>query len=305
MELAVFHNLLAGVSYPTEVLNTTAYFIAFHAKAKGVFISTQTVEYMDVAIGTMQEKRTIKNKKGISVADIYKIFGESGNIGLGSGGYIHENVYVYKTRCDWIVGIDGLSSVPAFLKKDLDDITSAAYPVFKQLLKMERNSPYRDDITYTYNRKKFYEDMRVVLKMLKVRERIPVWMFYLSVLNIPIISEKFSHALGDEVLRNTIYMVKSVFSSVGTIYRITNTVFVGIAVGINQQDTETLARRIEDITFQAPTGIPVRVNVNVEEINGNYKKYSDANLDNAIDGIITKIEKRICTDGDPKILLGI
>lgn len=252
--------ILSDMIVPSDVLQAAAYHIAFETGSAGVFISLTTLEYMDVVVGSFREKRTGKKEGGISVKDIQS----AEKVKRGRGVFVNNNVYVYRSIYGWYVGLDNPDNQVSDSKKKVETDISTAFPAYNILAKrMEKNDPDRDMLSGCLTRKRFYEDMRGILKAMIVKN-IPLWIFYMDFNNFKIVNDLLGHLVGDEVLRSTAMEIRGVFLGYGSVYRVGGDEFIGTAFAVSNEEAQNISKRIEKITMQAPGGIPVSVAVGVE-----------------------------------------
>ena len=252
--------VLSEMVVPSDVLQVTAHHIVFETRAAGAFISINTLEYMDAVVGSLREKRSGSCESGVSVSDIK----DASTIKKGHGMYIKNNMYVYKSMYGWFVGVDDPALPVSEIKKRVESDISTAYPVYSIIEKrIEKLDPDRDPLTGCLTRKRFYKDMRGIIKAMVVKD-IPLWIFYMDFNNFKIVNDTLGHMIGDEVLRAVAMEIRSIFMGYGKVYRMGGDEFVGTAFLLSREAAENIARRIEKVTAQAPGGIPVSVAVGVE-----------------------------------------
>lgn len=282
--------ILSEMIVPSDVLQAAAYYIAFETGSAGAFISLSTLEYMDVVVGSFREKRTGKVSGGISVKDIK----DAQNEKKGHGLFINNNVYIYRSLYGWFTGLDDPSDPVADFRKKIESAVSVAYPVYNILTeRIEKTNPDRDPLTGCMTRKRFYEDIRGVLKAMIVK-KIPLWIFYMDFNNFKIVNDLLGHLIGDEVLRSTAMEIRAIFLGYGGVYRVGGDEFIGTAFGIGSKDADNIVKRIEKITTQAPGGIPVNVAVGAEMFENNITSdTSDESLKRIIDKHISVAEGKM------------
>ncbi len=281
--------LLSSVSVPSDVLQLTAFYLAFKLDSSGVFISIETLEYMNVVVGSFREKRMARTPDGISIADLQDI----GNLNRGQGKYIQNNIFVYRTTFDWYVGVDDSKYSNGDLKKIIEETVSLVYPVYKILTeKVEANDPDRDFLTNCYTKSRFYKDIRIALKTMLVKS-VPLWLFYMDLNNFKTVNDSLGHLMGDEVLKSISMEIRSIFLGYGNVYRVGGDEFVGMAFGLSRDEAERILKRIENVTFQAPAGIPVSVAVGLEKFEKSVLKVDESNVNTIIDAYIAKAERKM------------
>ncbi len=252
--------VLSEMVVPSDVLQATIHHIVFETKSAGAFISINTLEYMDAVVGSMRERRSGSCESGVSISDIR----EAAGIRKGHGMYIKTNMYVYRSMYGWFVGVDDPALPVSEVKKRVESDISTAYPVYNIIEKrIEKLDPDRDPLTGCLTRKRFYKDMKGIIRAMVVRD-IPLWIFYMDFNNFKIVNDILGHIIGDEVLKSVAMEIRSVFMGYGKVYRMGGDEFVGTAFLLSREAAENIARRIEKVTTQAPGGIPVSVAVGVE-----------------------------------------
>lgn len=282
--------ILSELVVPSDVLQAAAYHIAFMTSSSGAFISLSTLEYMDAVVGSFREKRTGGAEGGVSVMDIKNI----GDIKKGHGKFIGNNVYIYRTMYDWYVGLDNPSCRVSEAKKGIEADVSVAFPAYGILTKrIEKSDADRDFLTGCLTKKRFYADIRGVLKAMMVKS-IPLWVFYMDFNNFKMVNDILGHLVGDEVLKSIAMEIRSVFLGYGRVYRVGGDEFVGTAFGLSRGEAESIAERIEKITMQAPGGIPVGVAVGFEVFEHSSAAGTDGErLKNLIDRYVSVAEQKM------------
>ena len=285
--------LLSKTFVPSDVLQALAYHIAFETGSAGVFISRVTLEYMDVVVGSFREKRSARNPEGMSISDLK----EKENLKKGHGAFIGSNIYLYRNTCGWFVGLDNPSCQVAEIRKKAETDVSIAYPAYGILQeRLEKLDPNRDPLTGCLTRKRFYEDMRGVLKAMIV-ERIPLWIFYMDFNNFKAVNDILGHLVGDEVLKSIAAEIRSIFLGYGNVYRIGGDEFIGTAFSISRAEAESISRRIEKTTSHAPGGIPVSVAVGAEVMENVSPLKADENeVKKIIDKYVAVAESKMYLD---------
>jgi len=281
--------VLSAVFVPSDALQTFAFYLCFKTESEGAFVSLTTPEYMDAVVGSFRERRTARNDNGISVVDLQDV------IRLKNGGsiYIKDDVYVYRASCGWFVGLDSPAYSNGELKFLIESVVRITYPVYRILTeRVESNGADYDPLTGCFTRQRFYSDLRGVLKAMLVRD-IPLWLFYMDLNNFKSVNDVLGRSMGDEILKFISMEIRSVFLGYGNLYRIGGDEFIGVSFGLGHSEAEKIARRIENVTYHAPFGVPVSVAVGIEKFEKVSIHSGSADIDTLIDTYVDRVERKM------------
>jgi len=289
----MLERLLAHSFIASDVLQLGCYYLTEITNSKGGFISVRTLDYFDVVIGSIREKRIGRvNNEHINMTDIEKINNSDSNL------VNIKNVAFIKTSIGWYVGLDSpmknLKTKEMFTAAELTNIVNDTikriYPVFNHCIKQE-NLPNnnRDFLTGTLSRAAFFQDIKSFFQTMLARKEFSLWLFYMDFNNFKAVNDALGHDMGDQVLRAISAEIRAVFSGYGTLYRLGGDEFVGLCFGVDDEVVWRIKQRIETVTRQAPCGLFVNVAVSVEKFSAD--KLSDlSDVDKQIEQFIQKCE---------------
>ncbi|MHB1680003.1 MAG: GGDEF domain-containing protein [bacterium] len=254
----MLERLLAGTTLPSDVVNYTCVITCFNTGSIGGFISIKNgLQYFDTITGSLREKRNGAGEDSISMPDLL-------NIEIGKGLYLKKEIYVYHSFLDWYVGLDE----PIVKGKNIiiENNIKIAYPIYYSLLKAEKKDDDRDMLTGLLTRKRFYKDLNAYVKN-SISTSSPLYIFYIDFNNFKTVNDNFGHEMGDRVLISVSAEMRNVFLGYGNLYRIGGDEFCALAFGIDFKIANTLTRRLEKVSEQAPCGLLVNLSVGVKKLN--------------------------------------
>lgn len=264
----MFERLLSNLSVPSDILYLSCMQICLKTDAIGGFIALNNLEYFDTIVGSLRERRRGGNQNAISMPDLV-------DIKRFNGQYI-KSIYFYHSGVGWFVGIDSPFSNDSAVKTIIEKIIGIAYPVFLTLLRTERLDDDRDALTGVLTRKRFYKDIATHVRT-SLSTKMFLYIFYIDFNNFKVVNDILGHDMGDRVLKSIASEISTVFLGYGNIYRVGGDEFIGVSLGISQDLADTLAKRLEKVSEQAPCGLFVNLSVGVEVLN--VERYGKLNKD--------------------------
>lgn len=294
----MLERLLAHSFTASDVLQSACYYIAEKTNSKGAFISVSTLDYFDVVVGSIREKRIGGlNKENINMIDITQIE----KIVDGKPIVDKKGIYFIKSDIGWFFGLDSpvkdIKKQIVFNSEELvslvNSVANVAYPVFNHCIKQENKfDPDRDLLTGTLSRAAFFTDLKAYIQTLTVKRDLPLWLFYMDFNNFKAVNDSLGHDMGDRVLQSMALEIRSVFAGYGSVYRIGGDEFVGLCFGVDKNVVDRIKKRIEKVTRQAPCGLFVNVAVSVEQYI--ISEFADnVNIDGVMDKFLQKAEKEM------------
>ena len=264
----MFSRLLSNMSMPTDVLYLTIMSICLETNAVGGFIATEGLEYFDVIVGSIREKRRGGDKDAIGMFDLK-------NINKTNIGYIKNKIAVYHSSLDWYIGIDDplIKEKENIVKDICERNVLIAYPVYCLLLKYESKNDERDLLTGALTKKRFYKDIEAHIKT-AIKTGIKLNIFYIDFNNFKIINDILGHKMGDAVIRSISSEISNVFLGYGNLYRVGGDEFIGVALGLDNEQINILSKRLERVSEQAPCGLFVNLSVGIKKFNQDEYNYS-------------------------------
>ncbi len=277
----MMERLLSKLTVPSDVLQAAAYSLCLQTGAVGCFISTDSLNYMDVVVGSMRVRRSSDNPNGVSVADIKELDRYSG--------YMQNGIYFYRTVVDWYVGVDSPLYPKHTVERYIDRVIEATYPVYNILKAQSSKINNVDALTGCLTRAEFFKHIRSHFKTLLVKD-LPLYIFYMDFNNFKIINDTLGHDMGDSVLRSIASEIKNIFLGYGSLYRVGGDEFIGIAFGIKDDQAQFIAKQIESVTRQAPCGLFVSISVGIKRFTKNEYKYDKNSIDDTIKQYVADAE---------------
>ena len=301
----ILQKILADSESPSDVLQLFVYDITARVGAKGGFVCTETLDYMDAVIGSMRRRRSSLAKDGISVSDIKPLKKEEF--------FTYKGIFIYRTTLGWYIGVDEPELEERFLIQIIEGAAGIVYPVYSLLFKREHDDRDKDELTGCFTRREMFRHLESNLKTMLTKD-IPLYVFYMDFNNFKVINDTLGHNFGDKVLRSIASEIKGIFLGYGNVYRVGGDEFIGVAFGINEDLASRIAKRIESATRQAPCGLFVSVAVAYKMFDRNTYPYTkESNTNEVINNYISDIEldmyenKRNFSDthGTPKIICNL
>ena len=278
----ILQKLLAECETPSDVLQIFVYDITARVGARGGFVCTETMDYMDAVIGSMRRRRSSIAKDGISVSNIKP---------LGKGeSFTFDTIFIYRTSLGWYVGVDDPELEDKFVIRVIESTTNVVYPAYSLLLKHEHENRDKDELTGCYTRRELFRHLKSNLKTMLTKD-IPLYVFYMDFNNFKVVNDTLGHSFGDRVLRSIAGEIKGVFLGYGNVYRVGGDEFIGVAFGINEDLASRIAKRIESATRQAPCGLFVSVSVAYKVFDRNTYPYTnESDMDAVLNKYLSDIE---------------
>ncbi|MEM0143350.1 MAG: GGDEF domain-containing protein [Candidatus Parvarchaeum sp.] len=284
----MLERLLAHVSIASDALQVACYYLAEKTNSKGAFISTRTLDYFDVVVGSLREKRIGNvNSDHINMLDINTVAGSPlANI---------KGVLFIKTNYGWYVGLDTpIKDLKNKIPYDADELSefvnnaiAITYPVFAYCVRQEdKPNVFVDFLTGTLTRAAFFQDIKSFIQTVKARKELPLWLFYMDFNNFKAVNDSLGHDMGDQVLASIAMEIRTIFAGYGSVYRLGGDEFTGLCLGVEEDIVNRIKKRIESVTRQAPCGLFVNVAVSVEKFS--YEENLD--IEKAADLFLQKSE---------------
>lgn len=294
----MLEKLLAHSFIASDVLQVACYYIAEKTNSKGAFISISNLDYFDVVVGSIREKRIGGLDKGnINMFDISQIEKVVDNKPVIN----KKGVFFIKSDIGWFFGLDSpiknIKTQEGFISNELvvlvNYVANTVYPVFNHCVKQENKfDPDRDLLTGTLSRVAFFTDFKAYVQTSAIKKNLSLWLFYMDFNNFKAVNDSLGHDMGDRVLQSIALEIRSVFAGYGSVYRIGGDEFVGLCFGVDKDMVDRIKKRIEKVTRQAPCGLFVNVAVSVEQYNSS-EFINIKDFDEIMDHFLRKAEKEM------------
>lgn len=252
--------ILSSVRFQADVLYISCYAVTLHSQARGGFISTGNLDYLDAVVGSFREYRR-GGLPGQAYFHDYPLELNRGEIAV-----IRETIYIYHSQAGWKIGVDSPECSPDEFKSLANEIVKVAYPVYHVSTRLEALNHEYDVLTGALTRIRFFQDIKSLADTAK-RLQLPLWIIYIDLNNIKLVNEHFGYVLGDRVLRSIAFEIKNILSGYGNVYRVGGDEFTGVVVGLTDKKVMELVRQIESITEQLPCGIFINATVITRQYN--------------------------------------
>lgn len=256
----IIERLASGISIPIDLLDSAIQDIALSTGSIGGFIALGSLDYFDIVIGSMRDKRKGGHIDSISVSDFTgtEFYRDSITV-------IKGNIYIYASRLGWFIGLDSPLVKKDEAEKIIEDKVKIAYPVYHQLLERQKRRSDRDHLTGLLTRRRYFENIAGNLKTVAAKD-LPLYIFYMDFNNFKSVNDVLGHDYGDRVLISLSSEIRKCFLGFGNAYRLGGDEFSGLAVGITDEKAESLKTDIERITEQRPCGMYVNISVGFVKI---------------------------------------
>lgn len=251
-----FSKFLSECSTPVDVLYPTCVYLGVTTNSVGSFMSLDSLDYFDAVSGSIREKRRGGSQNSINMLDL-KLIGE------GSGTYIKDNIYVYRSYLGIYIGLDSPSCRD--LNATIERVLNIFYPVYTSILKQVKNIDDRDLLTGLLSRKRFYADMIANLRTILATD-LYMHVFYIDFNNFKVVNDVLGHKMGDRVLVSLSSEMLNVFIGYGNVYRLGGDEFVVVSLGLTDEIVNRLKKSIELVSEQAPCGLFVNLAVGYKKI---------------------------------------
>jgi diguanylate cyclase (GGDEF)-like protein len=261
--MGTLERLASGTSVPIDILDSAIQDIALSTGAIGGFIALGSLDYFDIVIGSLRDKRKGGHTNSISVSDLAD-FSEI-DFKCDTVFTIKDNIYVYASRLGWFIGLDSPLTKKNETRNIIENKIKIAYPVYHQLLKRQKSRNNRDHLTGLLTRKRYFENITGNLKTVATKD-LPLYIFYMDFNNFKSVNDVLGHDYGDRVLISLSSEIRKCFLGFGNAYRLGGDEFSGLAIGITDEKAETLKIDIEQITEQRPCGMYVNISVGFVKI---------------------------------------
>lgn len=261
--IRALERIASGTSVPIDLLDSAIQDIALSTGAIGGFIALGTIDYFDIVIGSMREKRKGGYENSISVSDLTN-FAEI-DFKHDTVLTIKNNIYIYTSRLGWFIGLDSPLTGRDETKNIIENKIKIAYPVYYQLIERQKHRNDRDHLTGLLTRRKYFENLIGNLKTVEAKGLL-LYIFYMDFNNFKSVNDVLGHDMGDRVLVSLSSEISKCFLGFGNAYRLGGDEFSGLAVGITDEKAESLKSDIEQITEQRPCGMYVNISVGFVKI---------------------------------------
>jgi diguanylate cyclase (GGDEF)-like protein len=143
-----------------------------------------------------------------------------------------------------------------------------------------------DELTGVYNRRGFFTIAENRLKIAK-RQKSELLLLYADLDNLKEINDKFGHEEGDNLLKDTVNILKSIYRECDIIARIGGDEFVVFPVGTNKSHIEIITSRlqktIEDINAKRDQSYKLSLSVGISAY--------DPETVTSIDGLLAEADR--------------
>lgn len=268
-DIRTLERIASGTSVPIDLLDSAIQDIALSTGAIGGFIALGSLDYFDIVIGSIRDKRKGGHTDSISVSDLAD-FAEI-KFKRNTVFTIKDNIYIYASRLGWFIGLDSPLTGKDETKNIIENKIKIAYPAYHQLLERQKHRNDKDHLTGLLTRGRYFENITGNLKTVAAK-RLTLYIFYMDFNNFKSVNDVLGHDYGDRILVSLSFEIRKCFLGFGNAYRLGGDEFSGLAVGITDEKAESLKADIEQITEQRPCGMYVNISVGYAKVTQNIIK---------------------------------